>query len=157
MGCRQCLSLSVFQLKGNHCRKPHCRNGVVDTFRRYLHIWPLFTFLNSPNVQNVVPIDQYKTFQSHKEDFPKLKQISTINFASAISARAARCRPLAAAAIGLGATHAFVVYSRSSEKAISTILGYEIFPLQYSTRQSSMRLKLRHYYNLLCIQSSVST
>ena len=33
MGCRQCLPLSVFQLKGKHCRKPHCRNGVVDTFR----------------------------------------------------------------------------------------------------------------------------
>ena len=28
MGCRQCLP----QLKGKHCRKPHCRNGVVDTF-----------------------------------------------------------------------------------------------------------------------------
>ena len=23
---------SVIQLKGKHCRKPHCRNGVVDTF-----------------------------------------------------------------------------------------------------------------------------
>ena len=32
MGCRQCLSLSIVQLKGKHCRKPHCRNGVVDTF-----------------------------------------------------------------------------------------------------------------------------
>ena len=29
MGCRQCLPLSVVQLKGKHCRKPHCRNGVV--------------------------------------------------------------------------------------------------------------------------------
>ena len=27
--CRQCLPLSVVQLKGKHCRKPHCRNGVV--------------------------------------------------------------------------------------------------------------------------------
>jgi hypothetical protein len=33
MGCWQCLPLSVVQLKGKHCRKPHCRNGVVDTFR----------------------------------------------------------------------------------------------------------------------------
>ena len=33
MGCRQCLPLSVVQLKGKHCRKPHCRNGVVDTFK----------------------------------------------------------------------------------------------------------------------------
>ena len=32
MGCRQCLPLSVVQLKGKHCWKPHCRNGVVDTF-----------------------------------------------------------------------------------------------------------------------------
>ena len=33
MGCRQCLPLSVVQLKGKDCRKPHCRiNGVVDTF-----------------------------------------------------------------------------------------------------------------------------
>ena len=28
----QCLPLSVVQLKGKHCRKPHSRNGVVDTF-----------------------------------------------------------------------------------------------------------------------------
>ena len=32
MGCRQCLPFSVVQLKGKHCRKPQCRNGVVDTF-----------------------------------------------------------------------------------------------------------------------------
>ena len=35
MGGRQCLPLSVVQLKVKHCRKPHCRNGVVDTFGRY--------------------------------------------------------------------------------------------------------------------------
>ena len=33
MGCRQCLSLSVVQLKGKHCQKTHCRNGVVGKFR----------------------------------------------------------------------------------------------------------------------------
>ena len=27
-----CLPLSVVQLKGIHCRKPHCGNGVVDMF-----------------------------------------------------------------------------------------------------------------------------
>ena len=32
MGCRQCLPLSVVQLKDKHCRRPHCHNGVVDTF-----------------------------------------------------------------------------------------------------------------------------
>ena len=32
MGCQQCLPLSVVQLKDKHCRKPHCRNGVVDMF-----------------------------------------------------------------------------------------------------------------------------
>ena len=36
MGCRQCIPLSVVQLKGKHCRKPQCRNGVVDTFEQYL-------------------------------------------------------------------------------------------------------------------------
>ena len=33
MGCRQYLPLSVVQLNGKHCRKPHCCNGVVDTLR----------------------------------------------------------------------------------------------------------------------------
>ena len=36
MGCRQCLPL-----KGKHCRKPHCRNGVVDTFRPTLPLYKL--------------------------------------------------------------------------------------------------------------------
>jgi hypothetical protein len=36
MGCRQCLPLSVVQLKGKHCRKPHWRNGVVDTLGHYI-------------------------------------------------------------------------------------------------------------------------
>ena len=33
MGCWQCLPLSVVQLKGKGCRKPHCPNEVLDTFR----------------------------------------------------------------------------------------------------------------------------
>ena len=37
MGCRQCSSLSVVQLKGKHCQKPHCGNGVVDTFGQYIY------------------------------------------------------------------------------------------------------------------------
>ena len=45
MGCRQCLPLSVVQLKGKHCRKPHCRNGVVDTFGHFL----LLTFFDNFN------------------------------------------------------------------------------------------------------------
>ena len=32
LGCQQCLPLRVVKLKGKHCREPHCRNGVVDTF-----------------------------------------------------------------------------------------------------------------------------
>jgi hypothetical protein len=35
MGTQQCLPLSVVQLKGKHCWKPHCCNGVVDTFGHY--------------------------------------------------------------------------------------------------------------------------
>ena len=39
MGCRQCLPLSVVQLKGKHCPKPHCHNGVVNTFGQcYLNL-----------------------------------------------------------------------------------------------------------------------
>ena len=33
MGCRQCLPLSVVQLKGKDCSKSHCPIGVVDTFK----------------------------------------------------------------------------------------------------------------------------
>ena len=50
MGCQQCLPLSVVQLKlkVKHCRKPHCPNGVVDTFG-------LFIFLakNQSHMQDV--------------------------------------------------------------------------------------------------------
>ena len=51
MGRQQCLPLSVVQLKGKHCRKPHCRNGVVDTFRQCQ--LPNFkrTFFNPPLFQ----------------------------------------------------------------------------------------------------------
>ena len=37
----QCFSLIVVQLEGNHCRKPHCCNGVVDTFGHYPGAWHL--------------------------------------------------------------------------------------------------------------------
>ena len=34
------LCFSVVQLKGKHCRKPHYRNGVIDTFRQdLLYFW----------------------------------------------------------------------------------------------------------------------
>ena len=45
MGCRQCLPLSLLQLKGKHCQKPHCCNGVVDTFG------PCLSALNFWNVE----------------------------------------------------------------------------------------------------------
>ena len=34
MGCQQCLPLSVVRIKGKHCQKTHCRNGVVDRFEQ---------------------------------------------------------------------------------------------------------------------------
>ena len=39
-GCRQCLPL-----KGKHCRKPHCRNGVVDMFGHWQSVtkWQIFS------------------------------------------------------------------------------------------------------------------
>ena len=33
MQCRQCFHLSFIQLRGKHCQKPNCPNGVVDTFK----------------------------------------------------------------------------------------------------------------------------
>ena len=32
------------QLKGKHCRKPHCRNGVVDTFKHWMIHWYITIF-----------------------------------------------------------------------------------------------------------------
>ena len=54
MGCRQCLHLSVVQLKGKHCRKPHCRNGVVGTFQhgQLLHL----QLSRSKQVQNLASV-----------------------------------------------------------------------------------------------------
>ena len=48
MGCQQCLPLSVVQLKGKHCRKPHCHNGVVDTFGQ----WWLTAILEEEHQRN---------------------------------------------------------------------------------------------------------
>ena len=50
MGCRQCLPLSVVQLKGKHCRKHHCHNGVVDTFEPCHQKWSQFVFLANPTI-----------------------------------------------------------------------------------------------------------
>ena len=43
MRCRQCTPLSVIQLKGKHCQKHHCHNGVIDTFgqNHYPEYFPL--------------------------------------------------------------------------------------------------------------------
>ena len=29
MGCQQCLLLSIVQMEGKYCRKPHCHLGIV--------------------------------------------------------------------------------------------------------------------------------
>ena len=53
MGCRQCLPLSVVQLKGKHCWKPHFWNGVVDMFHKtkvllffFICLWPRVLFIS---------------------------------------------------------------------------------------------------------------
>ena len=51
MGHWQFLSLSFVQLKGKHCRKPHCRNGVVDRFGHGCSPWLKLT------VGNIFPLD----------------------------------------------------------------------------------------------------
>ena len=40
MECRQCLPLSVVQLKGKHCGKLHCCNEVVDTLSLHVLLCP---------------------------------------------------------------------------------------------------------------------
>ena len=58
MGCQQCLPLSVVQLKGKHCRKPHCRNGVVDTFGHCLLTKKGLLNWYGPNV-STTPLQQW--------------------------------------------------------------------------------------------------
>ena len=62
MGCRQCLPLSVVQLKGKHCRKPRYCNGVVDTFGHSqftvpLYFW-LILFLSGGGGMQIIPTTQ---------------------------------------------------------------------------------------------------
>ena len=62
MWYRQCLHLSIVQVKDKHCQKPHFCNGVVDTFGHRL----LFSYcpIKQTNEQKgcfQVPI-QYFTF-----------------------------------------------------------------------------------------------
>ena len=52
MGCRQCLPLSFVQLKGKHCRKPHCCNAVVDMFG-YTWFLPDQTSKQGINLPNI--------------------------------------------------------------------------------------------------------
>ena len=76
MGCRQYLSLSVVQVKVKHCRKPHCRNGAVDTFRQ----GKLITYC--PNVYTVVagaevpPVPLYDEIAARTCLFPKAFPLS---------------------------------------------------------------------------------
>ena len=55
MACRQCLSLSAVQLKGIYCRKPHCHNGVLDTFGHTLFskIKPKFCRPDAMSIYNI--------------------------------------------------------------------------------------------------------
>ena len=48
-------TFSVVQLKGKHCRKPNCHNGVVDTFGRsqVLKIWSTSTWHPTNKLTNV--------------------------------------------------------------------------------------------------------
>ena len=50
MGCQQCLPIGVVQLKGKHCWKPHCHNGVVDTFGQYLLVYGQIETISSHQI-----------------------------------------------------------------------------------------------------------
>ena len=54
MGCRQCLPLSIVQLKGRHCRKPHevVQGNFLFTLRSgimYLQTFALIRKKNNPH------------------------------------------------------------------------------------------------------------
>ena len=58
MGCQQCLPLSIVHLKGKHCQKPHCCNGVVDTFGQLPQKRLDQNFLKKPQINaNLLIID----------------------------------------------------------------------------------------------------
>ena len=66
MGCQQCLLLSVVQLKGNHCRKPCCRNGIVYTFGHWLLIDSLYYTLNIVDLLFVVTLQLWVPYALRK-------------------------------------------------------------------------------------------
>ena len=56
MGCWQSLSFSAVQLKDKNCRKPHCRNEVIDTFRQ-AHIdmaYSMFLLLSPAEIREIL-------------------------------------------------------------------------------------------------------
>jgi hypothetical protein len=57
IGCWQCLPLSVVQLKGKHCRKSHCRDGVVDMFGHSLISYAILQIF-----ENLSIIDHISTY-----------------------------------------------------------------------------------------------
>ena len=95
MGCRQCLPLSVVQLKGKHCWQPHCRNGVVDAFGLGLMnpcllgpLDPLSMWVRGPALNfltfqlcvgpNMHELTRYTTllFEKHQPTFHWLEQVN---------------------------------------------------------------------------------
>ena len=78
MGCRQCLPLSVVQLKGKHCRKPHCRNGVVDTFGLWLHFG--ITSFAYATVSVLVCKGFRSQLYAHRKHFSTLAQVQMFKY-----------------------------------------------------------------------------
>ena len=57
MGCQQCLPLSIVHLKGKHCQKPHCCNGVVDHLGLgSIYTFDLFFLVNLTGFLNVISV-----------------------------------------------------------------------------------------------------
>ena len=80
MGCRQCLPLNVVQLRGKHCRKPHCRNGVVDMFGQGLFRIRQESVLLDFNIFCLISqtIISQTYFESWKLDFYKTSVIYSL-------------------------------------------------------------------------------
>ena len=159
MGCRQCLPLSVVQLKGKHCRKPHCRNGVVDTFGLWLHFG--ITSFAYATVSVLVCKGFRSQLYAHRTHFSTLAHVQVFKYTkfctSALSHRHYRTpdrtktsAPARVRTYNCAGTYSFVTTGCTSSAvlAIIVIIG--------RARDDPMKLSLNHkeiYYDRSQVKS----
>ena len=80
-GCPQCLPLSVVQLKGKHCWKPHCLDGVVihSGIVSVYHTWDIKICVEpTPSSFRAAGKEERFMFSSIKVRSKKLTKTTTI-------------------------------------------------------------------------------